>query len=417
VESGVGDSTGLTPKPGPLDGLRVVELARFQAGPRAGLLFSDMGADVIKIEKPAPGGLKEDRASSPTFKGQSIYFAVYNRGKKSVALDLRSSDGMAVLRELIGSADFVLENYRPGTMAKMGLGYEDLRKIKPDIILISVSGFGQYGPYRERPAFDSLGQAMSGLSMLTGQSDGKPIPTASSIIDRVSGLHATIGALAALRHRDRTGEGQVVDVALLDSALTLVEVPNSYYLATGEEGGETPRPVYRASDGWVVIAANHRTLQGMIDAVGGAKVASAGASEAGAPATATLAGDAGSAGVQATTQQRNPLGQELIDWCAARTVEEITKTLWEHEVPNAVVASTPQVVEDPHLWAREMLVKVPDAVAGELYVPGLSIKFSKTPGHIGLVPTLGQHTDEVLTAWLDYDADRIGALRASGAIG
>jgi formyl-CoA transferase len=314
---------------------------------------------------------------------------------------------MAVLRELIGTADFVLENYRPGTMAKMGLGYEDLRKIKPDIILISVSGFGQYGPYRERPAFDSLGQAMSGLSTLTGQSEGKPIPTASSIIDRVTGLHATIGALAALRHRDRTGEGQVVDVALLDSALTLVEVPNSYYLATGEEGGETPRPVYRASDGWVVIAANHRTLQGMIDAVGGAKAAPAGA----------LAGEAGSAGVQATTQQRNPLGQELIDWCAARTVEEITKTLWEHDVPNAVVASTPQVVEDPHLWAREMLVKVPDAVAGELYVPGLSIKFSKTPGHIGLVPTLGQHTDEVLTAWLDYDADRIGALRASGAIG
>jgi crotonobetainyl-CoA:carnitine CoA-transferase CaiB-like acyl-CoA transferase len=405
--TGAGDNPGLTPKPGPLDGLRVVELARFQAGPRAGLLFSDMGADVIKIEKPAPGGLKEDRASSPTFKGQSIYFAVYNRGKKSVALDLRSDDGMGVLRELIGTADFVLENYRPGTMAKMGLGYEDLRKIKPDIILISVSGFGQYGPYRERPAFDSLGQAMSGLSMLTGQSEGKPIPTASSIIDRVTGLHATIGALAALRHRDRTGEGQVVDVALLDSALTLVEVPNSYYLATGEEGGETPRPVYRASDGWVVIAANHRTLQGMIEAVGGATAAPAGA----------LAGEAGSAGVQATTQQRNPLGQELIDWCAVRTVEEITKTLWEHDVPNAVVASTPQVVEDPHLWAREMLVKVPDAVAGELYVPGLSIKFSKTPGHIGLVPTLGQHTDEVLRSWLDYDAERIAGLRASGAVG
>jgi crotonobetainyl-CoA:carnitine CoA-transferase CaiB-like acyl-CoA transferase len=403
----VAGDPSVSPKPGPLDGLRVVELARFQAGPRAGLLFSDMGADVIKVEKPAPGGLKEDRASSPTFKGQSIYFAVYNRGKKSVALDLRSDDGMAVLRELIGTADFVLENYRPGTMAKMGLGYEDLRKLKSDIILISVSGFGQFGPYRERPAFDSLGQAMSGLSMLTGQSEGKPIPTASSIIDRVTGLHATIGALAALRHRDRTGEGQVVDVALLDSALTLVEVPNSYYLATGEEGGETPRPVYRASDGWVVIAANHRTLQGMIDAVGGAKAAPVGA----------LAGEAGSSGVQATTQQRNPLGQELVDWCAARTVAEITTKLWKHDVPNAAVASTPQVVEDPHLWAREMLVKVPDAVAGELFVPGLSIKFSKTPGHIGLVPTLGQHTDEVLTSWLDYDADRIGALRASGAIG
>jgi crotonobetainyl-CoA:carnitine CoA-transferase CaiB-like acyl-CoA transferase len=245
--------------------------------------------------------------------------------------------------------------------------------------------------------------------MLTGQSEHKPIPTASSIIDRVTGLHATIGALAALRHRDRTGEGQMVDVALLDSALTLVEVPNSYYLATGEEGGETPRPVYRASDGWVVIAANHRTIQGMIDAVGGGDKLSA--------PTAALSGGPGSSDVQATTQQRNPLGQELVDWCAARTVQEITETLWEHDVPCAAVASTPQVVENPQLWAREMLVKVADATAGEMYVPGLSIKFSATPGNIGPVPTLGQHTDEVLTSWLDYDADRIGALRSAGAIG
>jgi CoA:oxalate CoA-transferase len=394
--------------PGALDGLRVVELARFQAGPRAGLLFSDMGADVIKIEKPAPAGLKEDRSSSPTFNGQSIYFAVYNRGKKSVCLDLRNERGMAVLRELIGAADFVLENYRPGTMDKMGLGYDELCKIKSDIILISVSGFGQYGPYRERPAFDSLGQAMSGLSMLTGQSEQRPIPTASSIIDRVTGLHAAIGALAALRHRDRTGEGQVVDVCLLDSALTLVEVPNSYYLATGEEGGETPRPVYRALDGWVVIAANHRTIQGMIDAVSGGSER---------PPAAGLHGTAGTAGAAATKQERNPLGQELLDWCAERSVADITRTLWEHDVPCAAVASTPQVVEDPHLWAREMLVKVPDAVAGELHVPGLSIKFSKTPGHIGLVPTLGEHTDAILTSWLDYGAQRIASLRALGAIG
>ena len=394
--------------PGCLDGIRVVELARFQAGPRAGLLFADMGAEVLKIEKPAPAGFKEDRSASPTVNGQSIYFATYNRGKKSVCLDLRSEAGMAVLRELIASADFVLENYRPGTMDKMGLGYEELRKIKPDVILISVSGFGQYGPYRERPAFDSLGQAMSGLSMLTGQSEHKPIPTASSIIDRVTGLHATIGALAALRHRDRTGEGQVIDVCLLDAALTLVEVPNSYYLATGEEGGETPRPVYKAKDGWVVIAANHRTLQGMLDAVGAS----------GAQPAVGLHGDTGSGtgSVQATTQQRNPLGQELLDWCAARSVEEVIRTLLEHDVPCAAVASTPQVVEDPHLWAREMLVKVPDAVAGEMYVPGLSIKFSKTPGQIGLVPTLGQHTDEVLTSWLDYDAARLESLREAGAI-
>jgi CoA:oxalate CoA-transferase len=396
----------LTP-PGCLDGIRVVELARFQAGPRAGMILSDLGAEVIKIEKPAPAGLKENRAAPPTYNGQSIYFTVYNRGKKSVCLDLRQAAGMATLRDLIANADIVLENYRPGTMAAMGLSFPELQAIKPDIILLSVSGFGQYGPYKERAAFDSLGQAMSGLMMLTGQLEGRPIPIAASIIDRITALHGTIGALAALRHRDRTGEGQVVDVCLLDSALTLVEVPTSYYLSTGEEGGETPRPVYRAKDGWVVVAANARTVERLMAAVG---------VQGEGPATLGLYAAPKNPDVQASKQERNPVGQALIDWCAERTVDEITAVFAAHDVPCGPVRTTPQVAEDPHVWEREMLVKLPDPIAGEVYGPGLSIKFSAAPGRLGPVAALGEHTDAVLGEWLGYDEARISALRAEAVI-
>ena len=240
-----------------LDGVRVLELARFQAGPRGGMVLSDLGAEVIKIEP--PGG-EETRKHPPMVRGQSVYFTVYNRGKKSVCLDMRSERGKEIFAALVKKSDIVLENFRPGVMRAMGFDYERLRALNPGIILVSVSGFGQYGPYTERPAFDPLGQAMSGLMTLTGQPVGQPLGTASSVVDRYTALHATIGTLAALRHRERTGEGQVVDVCLLDSALTMVEIPTSYYLATGAEGGEAGRPPYRAKDGWVVISAAGREM-------------------------------------------------------------------------------------------------------------------------------------------------------------
>src|ERR1700759_4651114 len=244
-----------------LDGVRVLELARYQAGPRGGMILSDLGAEVIKIER--LGG-EEARKHAPMVRGQSIYFTVYHRGKKSICLDLRNERGKQIFAELVKTADIVLENFRPGTMKAMGFDYEKLRAINPRIILLSVSGFGQYGPYTDRPAFDPLGQAMSGLMSLTGKPVGQPLGTASSVVDRYTALHATIGALAALRHRDRTGEGQLVDVCLLDSALTMVEIPTAYSLATGGEGGEAGRPPYRAKDGWVVISAVGREMAGKL---------------------------------------------------------------------------------------------------------------------------------------------------------
>jgi crotonobetainyl-CoA:carnitine CoA-transferase CaiB-like acyl-CoA transferase len=355
-----------------LDDVRVLELARFQAGPRGGMLLSDLGAEVIKIEQ--IGG-EETRRHPPMVRGQSVYFSVYNRGKKSVCLDMRSPKGKEIFAALVPKADVVLENFRPGVMAAMGFDYDRLRALNPGIILTSVSGFGQYGPYRDRPAFDPLGQAMGGLMALTGQPIGQPLGTASSVVDRYTALHATIGTLAALRHRERTGEGQVVDVCLLDSALTMTEIPTSYYLATGEEGGEGGRPPYRTADGYVVVSAAGREMAVRLMKIVGGE----------ADDTPMLGGSSGDA--------RRALVEK---WCAEHTTDEVAK--------------------DPHLWEREMLVKKPDALAGEMFLPGATIKFSKTPTPVGEVPTPGQHTDEVLGRLLGYDRATLDSLRQARTI-
>src|SRR3954452_6921285 len=284
---------------GSLEGVRVLELARYQAGPRGGMILSDLGAEVIKIEK--LGG-EETRKSEPVVRGQSVYFTVYNRGKKSLCLDMRTERGKEIFAALVPTADIVLQNFRPGVMEKMGFGYDRLRQLKPDIILCSVSGFGQYGPYRDRPAFDPLGQAMSGLMSLTGKPVGQPLGAATSLVDRYTSLHATIGMLAALRHRDRTGEGQVVDCCLLDSGFTMVEIPTSYYLATGEEGGEGGRPPYKAKEGWVVISGSSgRMKQALANVIG-------------------MEGGSVDSGSLPSFRSGDKRVQELLDWCESHTV-------------------------------------------------------------------------------------------------
>jgi crotonobetainyl-CoA:carnitine CoA-transferase CaiB-like acyl-CoA transferase len=378
---------------GCLDGVRVLELARFQAGPRAGMMLSDLGAEVIKIEK---FGGEETRKSAPLVRGQSVYFSVYNRGKKSICIDLRKAEGKAVFFDLLKTADFVLENFRPGTLEEMGLGFDELTKVKRDIILVRCTGFGQYGPYKDRPSFDPLGQAMSGLMTLTGKPLGRPVGTAFSLVDRTTALHATIGALGALRHRDRTGEGQVIDVCLMDSALTMVEIPACYYLATGQEGGESGRLPYQAKDGWVVVTGGvtAKLVERLAEMIGH-----------------DMGGPEGGGG--SLFGHNNPI---LTQWCKQHSVEEICEKMVAIGIPVAPVLSIPQVVEDPHLWEREMLVKVDDALAGELHVPGLSIKFSKTPGKLGPVPTPGQHTDDVLAALPGYDCTRVDQLRSAAVV-
>ena len=378
---------------GCLNGIRVLELARFQAGPRAGMILADLGAEVIKIEK---FGGEETRKSAPIVRGQSVYFSVYNRGKKSICLDLRKAEGKAVFFDLLKTTDFVIENFRPGTIEDMGLGYGELIKVKPDIILVRCSGFGQTGPYKDRPSFDPLGQAMSGLMSLTGKPLGRPVGTAFSLVDRTTALHATIGALGALRHRDQTGEGQIIDVCLLDSAMTMVEIPAVYHLETGEEGGESGRLPYQAEDGWVVVTGGvtAKLTERLAELIG---------KDTQAPQAAggSLFG------------HNNPV---LTAWCKRHTVAYICDQLLAIGIPVAPVMTVPQVVKDPHLWEREMLVKVPDALAGEMHVPGLSIKLSKTPGAVGPVPVAGQHTDALLSQLPGYGDARVAQLRAAAVV-
>src|SRR5258707_14572813 len=288
-----------------------------------------MGGEMKNWEK---WGGDQPRRSEPVVKGVSVYFTVYNRGKKSLCMDLRTAKGKEIFAELVKTADVVLENFRPGTMAQMGFAYEDLCKIKPDIILTSVSGFGQYGPYRERPAFDPLGQAMSGLMSLTGAPVGRPLGAATSLVDRYTSLHATIGTLAALRHRDRTGEGQVVDCCLLDSAFTMVEIPLSYYLATGQEGGEAGRPPYKAKDGYVVISASGREMASRLIQI------------------ATGDANAKAEGYTSRVGQDDPRKGAAAKWREQKTVEHIFSTLVAPEIPAPPVKTTPQAPRHPPPW-------------------------------------------------------------------
>ena len=252
---------------------------------------------------------------------------------------------------------------------------------------------------RNRVGNDTVALAMSGLMHLTGRPVGQPVGTAFSLVDRTTALHATIGALAALRHRDRTGEGQVIDCCLLDSALTMVEIPSIYYLDTGEEGGEGGRPPYRAKDGWVVISAAGREMAARLMQIVGSAPAACSAEP-----------------INSSVGRGDERRRLLESWCAERSVSDIMATLRGAGIPAAPVRGIPEVTQDPHTWEREMLSKQPDALAGEIHVPGVAVKMSATPGRIGPVPTPGQHTDEILAALLGYDAARLESLRAAKVI-
>ena len=354
---------------GCLTGVRVLELARYQAGPRAGLLMSDMGAEVIKVEK--VGG-EETRQQTPFVNGTSVYFTAYNRGKKSITLNMRSEKGKDIFRELVKDADVVLENFRPGVIARMGFDHETLKEIKPDIILTSVSGFGQYGPYRDRPAFDPLGQAMSGLMDVTGIPEGHPVLTGSSIIDRVTSLHACIGTLGALIHRNATGQGQIVEVSLLDSGITLTEIPISHYLGTGSDPEEYFNSLFQTKDGYVVVLATSKELWSRLFTAMG---------------RSDLAEDPTYLGFSVSSDIHEERLSLLRQWVASQSVEEVTETLVKADVPVGPVNTIAQAARDPHLKEREMLVEVPNEDdSGSIMAPGLTIKFSETKGSVGKVP-------------------------------
>ncbi len=387
----------------PLAGLRVLDLGRYQAGPRCALMFARMGAEVIKVE--ALNG-DESRRNGPTVRGQSAYWVQYNSGKKSLAINLRTDEGKEVLRDLVKVSDIFLQNFRPGTIDIMGFGYDVLKELNPKIIMINVSAYGQTGSMKDQVGFDPIGQAMGGLMSLTGAPDDAPMRTAFPLIDRITSLHATIGALAALRERDISGEGQTIDVCLADTGFTTNEIPISAYLGSGhvvqrEGNGKGLGGTYQTKDGWIIIAANNDAMWGrMCEAVNKPEWL-----------------EDTRFSTRANRQANNDaLEDELTEWFSERNTRDAAKHLSAHSVPCAPVNTVEQPSQEPLLQEREMMMEIPDPVAGTMWVTGKSIKFGRTPMVVNPTPLIGEHTRELLSDVLGYDDEKIGSLEDSQVI-
>jgi CoA:oxalate CoA-transferase len=382
----------------PLEGIRVLDLGRYQAGPRCALMFARMGAEVIKVES-IEGD--ESRKNGPTIRGQSAYWVQYNSGKKSLAINLRTEEGKEVIRDLVKVSDVFLQNFRPGTIEVMGFGYDVLKQLNPRIIMINVSAYGQYGPQKDRVGFDPIGQAMGGMASLTGSEGDPPILTYFPIIDRITSLHATIGALAAIREREISGEGQTIDVCLADTGFTTNEIPISAYLGDGtiserRGNGSGLGGMYKTADGWLIIAANndHMWLR-ICEALEKPQWLED-------PRFATRNDRA---------ENSDALEVELGEWFSTRTTKEAVDYLSGFSVPCAPVNDVVQAANEPHLREREILMEVPDPVAGTMWVTGKMIKFGRTPMVVGSTPTVGQHNEELLKDVLGYSQDKIQALQ------
>ena len=389
----------------PLEGIRVLDLGRYQAGPRCGLMFARMGAEVIKVESVAGD---ESRKNGPTVRGQSAYWVQYNSGKKSLSINLRSSEGKEILTDLIKKSDILIQNFRPGTIDIMGFGYEKLREINPKIIMVNVSAYGQYGPYKDRVGFDPIGQAMGGLMSLTGEEGMPPVKTFFPLIDRITSLHATIGALAALREREISGEGQTIDVCLADTGYTCNEIPISAYLGSGYEqtregNGRGTGGCYQTKDGWVILAATNENMWVRLSE-------SIDKSE-------WLTDDRFQTRLDRTRTNAEALESELSEWFSGKTMGEAVEILSSNGVPCSPVNTTAQAAVDPHLTDREIIVEVPDPVAGSIHVSGKMIKFGRTEMVVGSAPVVGQHSEEILSELLGYSEERINELNNNQVVG
>jgi crotonobetainyl-CoA:carnitine CoA-transferase CaiB-like acyl-CoA transferase len=366
-------------------------------------MFARMGAEVIKVE-----GLQgdESRGNGPIVNGQSAYWVQYNSGKKSLAVDLRNERGKDILRDLVKVSDLFLQNFRPGTIDRMGFGYETLHALNRKIIMINVSAYGQTGSHRDRIGFDPIGQAFGGMMSLNGSQEGPPVKNHFPLIDRITSLHATIGALAALRERDISGEGQQIDVSLADAGFSANEIPITAYLADGtvqekEGNGQGLTNAYETADGWALIHATSEAIWPRVCA---------------AMDRPEWLHDTRFA--ERTSRDSNVAAIETVlsEWFAARTTKDAVDHLSNHSVPAAPINSVAQAAVEPHLTEREVLVEVPDPVAGKIHVSGKYIKFSRTPMVVGTTPTIGEHTDEVLGDILGYPTEHIEELKTQGVV-
>jgi crotonobetainyl-CoA:carnitine CoA-transferase CaiB-like acyl-CoA transferase len=400
---------GHSPQAGPLDGVRVLDLSRFIAGPYCAMLLGDMGADVIKVEPPGRG--ENSRAFAPFVEGESLYTMVFNRNKRSLTLDLRAEAGKSLLRELLAKADVLVENYVPGTLENMGFDWDVLQEINPRLIVTRISGFGQTGPLSRKPCFDVIAQTMSGLMDITGETDGRPTMAGAYVVDYSTGLYATIGTLGALQARQRTGAGQVVDVALLDSALSMLmtAIPEQLLLGrTMTRRGNrdrygAPANSFPTLDGeWVHLAsAGEPMFRALMRTLGRPE----------------LADDARFCDNDARMTNVDELEEIIAAWTGTLTAAQLLDALQAIGVPSAKVASVSELVENPHLAHRGQLLEMQHPKAGTVPMQGFSVRFTASPMRLRHAPPmLGQHTDEVLREWLALERARIEQLRQSKVV-
>jgi formyl-CoA transferase/CoA:oxalate CoA-transferase len=393
----------------PLAGVTILDLSRVLAGPYCTMLAADMGARVIKIEHPVRGD--DTRAWGPPFQdGESAYYLSINRNKESVALDFKAPEGRLVLDELVARADVLVENFRPGTLAAQGLGFPELHARHPRLIYVSISGFGQTGPRHEEPGYDAIAQAEGGLMSVTGAPDGPPVRLGIASADLTAGMFAFQGLLLALRARDASGRGQLVDISLFDSVLALLTYQAGQYFATGESPKRhgnrhpaiAPYDTFETANGLLALAVgNDDQWQRFCQAVG----------------LSTLAADARFTTNQQRVKQYETLKPLIAEAIGRRPLDELLTALRAVGVPSGPVRSVAEALSDPQAIARSMVETLDHPTIGRIANLGVAVKLSATPGSVRTAPPLlGEHTRSVLAGDLDMTDEAIRALEARGIV-
>jgi crotonobetainyl-CoA:carnitine CoA-transferase CaiB-like acyl-CoA transferase len=405
---------------GPLSHIKVLDLSRVLAGPWAAQNLADLGAQVIKVERPVKGD--DSRAFAPPFLNdqdgnvtkESAYYCAANRGKKSITINISSLEGQDLVRELAKDVDVIVENYKVGDLARYGLGYEDIKKINPGIIYCSVTGFGQTGPFKERPGYDFMAQGMGGLMSITGERidlpGGGPQRVGVPIIDMTTGMYATVAICAAIAHRAVSGQGQWIDVALLDSCVALLSNQAMNYFSTGKSpealGNAHPNIVpyqsFKTADGAIILACGNDNLFNKFCEVAQCQA---------------LAKDPKFSTNGERVNNRAEITQLLGDIFIRKTTKEWVQLLDDAGVANGPINSIAEVFEEPQVQARGMQIELPHAAAGRVTLVGSPMKFSATPITYEIPPpALGQHTQEILEKVLHKTEEQIAKLHSSGTV-
>jgi CoA:oxalate CoA-transferase len=391
-----------------LEGITVLDLTRVLAGPYATMVLADFGADVIKVEQPNVGD--DSRAFGPFVGKESVYFMSLNRNKRSMTLNLKDPKAKEVLKEMVKKADVIVENYRPGTMEKLGLGYDVLKEVNPKIIYAACSGFGHTGPDSKKPAYDVIVQGAGGIMSITGQEGGEPTRVGASVGDITAGLFTAIGIMTALYTRKVTGIGQKVDVSMLDCQVAILENAIARYTSSGvapqpignRHPSITPFEAFKAKDAYVIIAVgNDRLWEKFCNLID----------------RPDLIADERFVSNPARTKNQKALKAILDTVFPTRTLDEWLEALEGAGIPCGPINTVDRVIKDRQVVARNMIVETEHPVAGKVKMAGIPIKMSETPGSVDTpAPILGQHTEEVLKSMLGYDDAKIKALRDEKAL-